>query len=134
MPIDHVLIIEDDDVSTLLLQYLIEDVLSAKSVTIKENGKEALAYLEELISKPSQFPHLIFLDLNMPHISGYDFMRLYEEKFAGHFPNTQLIVLTSSVRNKDREIALEYPSVAGFFNKPLEEAQLQHIKGKIENR
>lgn len=134
MSIDNVLIIEDDDISAMLLQYIIEDILCANSITIKEDGEKALVYLEELTSKPDQFPQLIFLDLNMPLISGYDFMKLYEEKFAAHFPATQLVVLTSSVRKKDREIAQEYSSVAGFYNKPLEEAHLLHIKGELENR
>lgn len=134
MSIDHVLIIEDDGVSAMLLQYLIEDVLSATSITLKENGEKALVYLEEFISKPDQFPDLIFLDLNMPLMNGYDFIELYEEKFAPLFPATQLVVLTSSVRNKDIEIAQRYSSIKGFYNKPLEEEQLLQIKGSLESR
>jgi len=133
MSIDNVLVIEDDSASAVLLQFLIEDVLNPRSVITKEDGEEAIRYLNESIDHPEQFPQLIFLDLNMPNISGYEFMVLYEEKFSLLFPNTQLIVLTSSVREKDREISLQHASVAGFFRKPLEEKQLQQIREEIEN-
>lgn len=133
MSIDNVLVIEDDSVAAVLLQFLIEDVLNPQLVVIKEDGEEALDYLKASMDHPEQFPQLIFLDLNMPNISGYEFMDLYEERFAPLFPNTQLIVLTSSIREKDREISLQHASVAGFFLKPLEEEQLQQIKGEIKN-
>lgn len=134
MTIDNILIIEDDVISSMLLQYTIEDTLQANTITIKENGEEALHYLEASASEPCQFPKLIFLDLNMPLISGYDFIKIYAGKFATRFPDTQLVVLTSSVRKKDRELAEEYSAVAGFYNKPLEAEQLRQIKGVIESR
>ncbi len=133
MKINNILIIEDDEIAAMLLQYLIEDVLSAQSVVVKENGESAFRYLEDLLIDPDHFPHLIFLDLNMPLISGYEFMQLYAEKFAVHFPDTKLVVLTSSMMRKDQDLSAKYPFVTGFFNKPLSEEQLQQIKQHMEN-
>lgn len=126
-------VVEDDEISRMLLGYLMEDVLQTNKIIFKDDGLEAYKYLESILDQPEQFPDLIFLDLNMPQLGGYEFVDLYEEKFAAPFPHTHLVILTSSVRKKDQEIADEHPSVAGFFNKPLEEAQLLGIQEKIHH-
>ena len=131
MQIDHVLIIEDDEVSSVLLQFLIEDVLVPQLITIKSDGEEALTYLEERKKTSNIFPQLIFLDLNMPNLSGYEFVDLYEAKFSRLFPDTRLVVLTSSMREKDRKIAEQHPSISRFFHKPLDEKQLTTIKNDL---
>lgn len=122
-----VLIIDDDEISQMVLTYQVEDILHSNTVVVKENGEKALRFLDEVITKHKTHPQLIFLDLNMPQLSGYDFIKLYEEKYATHFPDTHLVILTSSIRKKDQEMSRQHPSVAGFYRKPLEEAQMQEI-------
>ncbi|WPP48862.1 response regulator [Catalinimonas niigatensis] len=133
MPIQRVLIIDDDEISQMVLSYQVEDILHAETIIVKENGEQALRFLEEAIDQQSELPQLIFLDLNMPQLSGYDFIKLYEEKYATHLPDTHLVILTSSIRKKDEEMTKQYPSVAGFYRKPLEEAQIKEILAAAES-
>lgn len=133
MSIQSVLIIDDDEISQMVLSYQVEDILHANTITIKENGEQALLFLDEVISRRSEVPQLIFLDLNMPQLSGYDFIKLYEERYATQLPDTHLVILTSSIRKKDEEMKKQHPSVAGFFRKPLEEEQMREILAAAES-
>lgn len=132
MIINQVLIIDDDEISQMVLTYQVEDILHSETIVVKENGEQALHFLEEVIQQQHKTPNLIFLDLNMPHLSGYDFIKLYQERYATHLPDTHLVILTSSVKKKDEEMVRHYPSVAGFYRKPLEEAQMQEIMVAVE--
>jgi CheY-like chemotaxis protein len=132
MSINQVLIIDDDEISQMVLTYQVEDILHSETIVVKENGEQALRFLEEVINQQHENPKLIFLDLNMPHLSGYDFIKLYEARYAPHLPDTHLVILTSSIRKKDEEMAKHHPSVAGFYRKPLEEAQMQEIMLAVE--
>ncbi|MEK6482081.1 response regulator [Catalinimonas sp. 4WD22] len=133
MEINPVLIIDDDEISQMVLSFQVEDVLHTETIVIKENGEEALHFLDEVVSNKQEEPRLIFLDLNMPQISGYDFIKIYDKDYATLLPNVRLVILTSSVRKKDREMAKNYSSVKGFYKKPLEEHQLKEIMAYVEN-
>lgn len=133
MEINPVLIIDDDEISQMVLSFQVEDILHTENIVIKENGEEALHFLDEVVSNKQDEPQLIFLDLNMPQISGYDFIKIYDKDYAALLPNVRLVILTSSVRKKDKEMAKNYSSVKGFYKKPLEEQQLKEIMAYVDN-
>jgi CheY-like chemotaxis protein len=129
MEVRKLLLLDDDELSNLLIGSIIEDVKAIKSYNIESNGWNALDYLEECDSK-SDFPDLMLIDLKMPEMDGFDFVERYEEKYWTKYSSTKVMILTSSRLEKDREKAMNFRSVSRFIYKPLTEEKLLEI---IEN-
>jgi CheY-like chemotaxis protein len=116
--LNNILLIDDDDATCLILNAILTKNKIVDTFNFCLGGSEALDFLQNCESK-NEFPEAIFVDLNMPGMDGYEFIPLYEERFLDHYPNTKLIVVTSSMRTRDQQQALSYKSVKMFLNKPL---------------
>ena len=84
------------------------------SVSCCESVEEALEYLNKA---SNDFPDVIYVDLNMPALDGFDFIESFERIFSQHHPLCSLFMLTSSLREDDRHRALAFPSVKDFVSK-----------------
>jgi CheY-like chemotaxis protein len=129
MEVRKLLLLDDDELSNLLIGSIIEDVKAIKSYNIENNGWNALDFLSEC-DHNSDFPDLMLVDLKMPEMDGFDFVERYEEKYWIKYPSTKVMILTSSRLEKDKEKAMNFRSVARFIYKPLTEEKLLEI---IEN-
>lgn len=109
----RVLVVDDDNVIVFLHELMIrESGLSDKPVSFL-NGQEALNYVLE---DKSGEPILVFLDLNMPVMNGWEFM---EALLQLERPEVKVVVVTSSIDEDDRRRSAAYPFVIGFVEKPL---------------
>ncbi|RYU95363.1 response regulator [Emticicia agri] len=114
----------DDDVTTLMLIKMVTEKASfAKEVVVAMNGKEALAYYENLLNEPASkqadYPRLIFLDLNMPVMNGWEFLEEFVRTYLPQFPDTKVVILSSSANPVDKEKAKLYPIIIGYISKPI---------------
>ena len=89
--------------------------------------RDAREYLDFCLANGDSFPDAIFLDINMPGIGGLDFADLYSRRYAEHFPETKLFILTGSISGKDKAKALQIPGVDEFVQKPLTEEKLSQL-------
>lgn len=83
-------------------------------VEVAENGFSALNYLEGA----SELPDIVFLDVNMPVMDGFEFLDSIKE--IQKYKDIVVVVLTSSIRVADKETALAYDQVMDFIEKPLD--------------
>ena len=119
----NVIFIDDDED----LNFLQERMCSrCKAVNHYYVASSALQTLQDL-SETSLAPDVIFVDVNMPIMNGFQFIEEFERNYWHKFPDTQLYVLSSSVRSDDQRKSLEYRSVKDFLIKPLTEEQLLRI-------
>jgi len=86
------------------------------------HGAEALATL-----KKYAFDWL-FLDLNMPVMDGWDFLKAYLQKFATQYPETKVCILSSTIDPEDFVKAGKYKIVLEFISKPLTMEILNELK------
>jgi len=119
-----VIMIDDDDDTLEIYQLLIEKTSYAEQFVTHNNPYQALEWLKDRSADPSTFPRYILLDLNMPELNGIEFIQKFEEEVDYASLNTEIIVLTSSVRDRDQREALSYTSVSRFVSKPLAKDQL----------
>lgn len=114
-------LIDDDDIQNLINTRVISlanDQLHVQSFT---SAEQALNNLESL--NGAGYPKLIFLDINMPKMNGWDFLEEYEK----HQYPVNIYMLSSSINSKDIDKSTTYKSVKGFISKPLVVEKLVQI-------
>ncbi|MDF9801205.1 CheY-like chemotaxis protein [Catalinimonas alkaloidigena] len=119
-----IFMIDDDEDALEIYAMLIEKSGYSDLFVTYSSGVEALEALKELHSEGKKFPRYILLDLNMPELGGVDFVEKYEELYYPQYAQTEIVILTSSVREKDNEEALQYDAVSRFISKPLSKERL----------
>lgn len=109
-----VLLIDDNPSCNFIMSEFIKFTDDSILVYVAESVDEA----EALLSDPNCiFPEVIYVDLNMPILNGFDFIELFERNFVAQHPETRLFMLSSSLRNEDRHRALMFRSVHDFVSK-----------------
>ncbi len=131
--IKNILLVDDDEVANYLHQMLLQELNGFENIFIAYNGQEALSLLEENCQKVTTQPHacpdLIFLDLNMPGMDGFEFLDEME-KAPFTKRRVHIIVVTSSDNQKDIQRAQSY-GIDGYVSKPLTEEKLRQILNQL---
>jgi CheY-like chemotaxis protein len=140
--IDKILIVDDDETSTFLVKILLENMKIASQIVTATNGKEALDYIDahclrvnnsdaETSEKPLKAtfcPELIFLDINMPIMNGFEFLEECRQKQCFKEHQVKVVMLTSSASGKDLEQAKAF-QVAEYIVKPLTKEKVLKLIG-----
>ncbi len=122
----------DDDPMTLMLNKLtLKKCNFCQDALTAENGKIAIEYFEQQLNLPlekRELPDLIFLDLNMPEMNGWEFLNAYLKEYMAVQPELKVVILSSTVDPDDRERAIKNPLVIDFISKPLTIRRLDELK------
>jgi CheY-like chemotaxis protein len=128
MSIQRVLLIDDDPIQNMINSKLMMRSGFCSEVAISTNGKEALDKLNE---DKDGLPDIIFLDINMPIISGWDFLELISPESLGRLP--RIFMLTSSISPDDIRRSESHPYVKSYLTKPLSIARLEDLKRSLDS-
>ena len=112
-----ILLVDDDEHTNFLNKTIIRHAKFADEVVSQIKAEEALKYIAEE-TRNGNLPDLIFLDINMPLMDGWDFMREYA-RMGLNGVGPKVIMLTSSINPKDEERAAAIEELSGFRSKPL---------------
>jgi CheY-like chemotaxis protein len=128
--IKSVLLVDDDNINNFINERLIKKLELANNVNIASNGEEALLFLKEnLTNQDSSIPQLILLDINMPVMDGFEFLKEYEKLSFPNKNNIVITMLTTSTNPGDME-KFNNSGVSSYVNKPLTEPKLLDIMKK----
>lgn len=120
-------IVDDDPILIFGMKLMIKQVDTSLETRVWNNGKQALDGLLELHQNGEALPEVIFLDLTMPVMDGWDFLKALREADLPGKELMKIYVLSSSINPVDQERALGYKEVHDFITKPLKERQLREI-------
>jgi len=127
MNLKHVLLIDDSKIENYISNYIINQSKMAEKITIMSSAFDALEYLETLKSQSEEFPHTIFLDIQMPGMDGFEFLDAYADFPGALTEHSVVVMLTSSEDPKDKAKAAQYPIVKKYLNKPLNISKLETL-------
>lgn len=83
--------------------------------------------LEYLLAHPEERPEVIFLDINMPRMNGFEFIEAATEQLGAYFTRLVVVMLTTSIDPIDRSRAQQAAVVKEFLNKPLTIDQVRRV-------
>jgi CheY-like chemotaxis protein len=129
--LNNVMLIDDDDVTIMICELRLTKSQFCKNVISFLSANEALDYYKSQLVLPADeqvLPELIFLDINMPEKSGWEFLSEFEKDVLPQIKAPQIAILSSTVDPEDTEKASYNPHLMGFINKPLTSESLTKFK------
>ena len=130
--IDTVLLIDDDEINNMICTKIISKNDFATNVVACSSARQGLKYLQDALTDGAKpLPTVIFLDINMPVMNGWDFLDQYKQMPGLADKGIVLIMLSSSSSANDLSRAQSYPQVSDYITKPLTAAHLQHVRNRF---
>lgn len=127
----YAMLLDDNELDNFINQKTIEAIYFASKVYVNTSSKSAFEFLSNLeisgADTNSIFPEVIFIDINMPMIDGFQFIENFKKTFPEKFNSMKVVILTSSVSINDREKASKISKDIIFLNKPLTQEALNEI-------
>jgi CheY-like chemotaxis protein len=117
MKLKNIFLVEDDKINALAFKKGLTKLTSDNHLIVLETAEEAL----ELLRGPENNPNIIILDLNLPGMSGVDFLKIIKKDPV--MKKIPVIVLTTSMNPQDKVNCFEL-QVAGYFVKPIDYFEL----------
>ncbi|CAN5399723.1 response regulator [soil metagenome] len=125
---DIVMLIDDNDIDNFINGQMISGCNFAETTYVNTSTRSAIEFLRNLsvnkVLRKDHLPALIFLDINMPILDGFQFIEEFEKLDKEIVSSIKIIMLTSSINPSDIERSKKFSSVKGFIHKPLTEEAL----------
>ena len=122
------MLVDDDKIFNFLSEKTIMSLGLANEVHFALNGQQALALLEKYKEGEISRPDIIFLDLNMPVMNGYQFIEAFTNMDLPDKHKITIVVLSSSADPNDmartKQLGIRY-----YFNKPLSRDEIRKLIG-----
>jgi CheY-like chemotaxis protein len=123
----HILLVDDNEVDNFIAEHILKVRNAAELITMRTSAIEALDFLEHQVKEMHRFPDYIFLDISMPQMDGFRFLKEYAKFPESMKKQCSIIMITSSEDKKDRERARYNPLIKNYLLKPLSDYKIEDI-------
>jgi CheY-like chemotaxis protein len=123
----NILLIDDSDVDNFINKAIISKEENISQILVMTSGYDALAYLNGIIEKEEVFPDVIFLDIKMPKMNGFEFLDEYMKLSEDLKNHCRVYILSSSFDSLDSEKGKKYSVVKKHLTKPLAHHQISEL-------
>jgi len=113
------IIIDDDPISILVCETLLKKTNFAETVKSFKSGGEGLTFLKSRFEAVGSLPDIIFLDVYMPVMSGWEFLEAYEQLENLPEKRPHVMMLSAAFDPADRQKAEDSVLVTDFISKPI---------------
>ena len=127
--INMVFIVDDDPITVFGIKKMLGSVADCKNILEFPDGEKAIEQIKQIILKKQELPDIIFLDINMPIMDGWEFL----EEFV-NLPITKTVninIVTSSIDQNDKDKWENFKSVTHhpiiFNSKPILRKEIEEI-------
>ncbi len=116
---NYVIQIDDDDFLTGYQKTIIDKKNLGRYFDTINKGKKALKKLDRIKTRGLTFPRYIILDLNLPNMTGFEFLEAFYQRFYQESEKTEFIIASNSGSITNRLKAKQYPIIKEYIVKPL---------------
>ena len=124
--VNKVMLIDDSDLDLFIHRRLLELSNFSRELISCKSAERALESLKNL--NGAEPPNIIFLDLNMPVIDGFSFLKLFSQLPENVTKTSRIVVLTSSSASTDREQVFLYENVIHMITKPIKQTDIEELR------
>ena len=130
----HYMVVDDDNTNNLICEFTIRGFDKQARITLHNKPEEALSEIRNTYDEPGRDSStVLFLDINMPGMTGWEFLDAFNELSEQVKSQFTIYVLTSAIDDFSEEARL-YPIVSGFLSKPLKKSDLENIIGQLRSQ
>lgn len=124
---DKICLIDDDEIYIFLMKKSFVAMGVNNEVLSFLNGADALEELIKLKNNDENLPSVIFLDINMPIMDGWEFLKEFRRLHSNISQNIKVYIVSSSIANEDIEKSKTFPEIVDYLTKPVELETLASI-------
>lgn len=117
--IKSICIIDDDEIYQFLIKKQVAVQNLAEKVCVFPNGQEAIQFFQNSIATKGELPDIVFLDVNMPIMDGWEFLDEYRKIHAQLHKEVKLYMISSSLNESDINRAQKIEQVKEYLVKPI---------------
>jgi len=130
-PIGTIMAVDDSRFDQMLTKRVLDRTGAVKSLLQFQDPEQALAFLQQE-ERPDI--DIILLDVNMPRMSGFEFLEAATKLCGPNFAGCVVVMLTTSLDPADRVRADSFDVVKDYFTKPLEDGDVYRLAGLAQGR
>lgn len=120
-------LVDDDTTYRFITKKILSKQESVESINTFINGLEALNYLKENANQETALPDILFLDLFMPIMDGWQFLNEFANLESNYLNKITIYICTSSISPHDVERAKSISTVSDYIIKPISKTKLIDI-------
>jgi CheY-like chemotaxis protein len=127
----RILLIDDDRIYQFAARKTIEATGFADTILVYSSGVDAINFLKSNCEDRTTLPDVIFLDVNMPVMNGWEFLDAYKNIKRNLKKPVIIYVVSSSVDEIDVSKSRQYDTVKGYIVKPVLREKFRQILSSI---
>lgn len=116
----QICLVDDDQIYQFTARKVLESINPENKILAFYNGEQAIDYLKSMLNNQSELPDVLFLDINMPVMDGWQFLEAYKSILPQLDKPLIIYMVSSSVNEQDIEKSKEYGTVADYIMKPVQ--------------
>lgn len=129
--IDNICLIDDDHIFVYGAKRLMREMDFCQDLSVFSNGQEALDHFTGLVKNGDVLPSLIFLDLNMPIMNGWEFLEAFLNIPDIEPKGISIYIMSSSVDPRDLEKIQSHSFIKNYILKPMTLEDLETVRSQL---